>query len=84
MAQFTVRQLEDDVKQQLQARAAAHGVSMEEEVRRILRAAVMARPEGPQAGLGSRMAARFSRCGLTADEDLAALPAASARPASFD
>ncbi len=84
MAQFTVRQLEDDVKQHLKARAEAHGVSLEEEVRRILRAAVMVRPEAPQAGLGSRMAARFSGLGLADDEELASLPPAAAQAASFD
>jgi plasmid stability protein len=40
MAAFSVRNLEDTVYEQLRLRAAGHGVSMEEEVRRILRAAV--------------------------------------------
>jgi plasmid stability protein len=40
MAQFIVRNLEDDVKARLKRRAARHGHSMEEEVRQILRSAV--------------------------------------------
>ncbi len=40
MAQFIVRNLEDDVKARLKRRAARHGRSMEEEARHILRDAV--------------------------------------------
>ena len=40
MAQFIVRNLEDDVKARLKRRAAQHRRSMEEEVRHILRDAV--------------------------------------------
>jgi plasmid stability protein len=39
MAQLIVRNLEDDVKHRLQARARRHGRSTEEEVRDVLRAA---------------------------------------------
>jgi len=64
MAQVIVRNIEDDVKAGLKARAAQHGWSMEEEVRQILRRAVsveaQARPK-----LGSRIAARFAGAGLT-------------------
>jgi plasmid stability protein len=45
MANLTVRKIDDAIYRLLQARAAAHGVSMEEEVRRILQRAVVA-PEG--------------------------------------
>lgn len=38
MASITIRRLEDTVKAKLQARAARHGRSMEEEAREILRA----------------------------------------------
>ena len=51
MAQFTVRHLEDDIKLGLQRRAALHGCSMEEEVRRILRQAVKAQAPA-ERGLG--------------------------------
>lgn len=40
MASLTVRGLEDDIKKRLRVRAATKGVSLEEEVRRILREAV--------------------------------------------
>jgi antitoxin FitA len=66
MAQFIVRGLEDDVKARLKRRAAQHGRSMEEEVRHILRDAVKAQNQ-PLTRLGSRMAARFARAGLTTD-----------------
>jgi len=42
MASLSVRKIDDDVYQRLKARAAEHGVSTEEEVRRILRQAVSA------------------------------------------
>ncbi|MYA87024.1 MAG: plasmid stabilization protein [Boseongicola sp. SB0662_bin_57] len=40
MASITIRNLDDDVKTRLRARAADRGRSMEEEARRILRDAV--------------------------------------------
>jgi plasmid stability protein len=40
MASLSVRKIDDEVVERLKARAAAHGVSTEEEVRRILRDAV--------------------------------------------
>ena len=64
MAQFTVRNLEDDVKAGLKRRAAQHGFSMEEEVRQILRNAVNGDRQ-PPVRLGSRIAARFAKVGLT-------------------
>lgn len=42
MASLSVRKIDDDVYERLRVRAARHGVSMEEEVRRILRRAVVA------------------------------------------
>jgi plasmid stability protein len=63
VAQLLVRQLEDDVKAKLQARARRHGRSTEEEVREILRSAV--RDEGATGEpLGSRIASRFAGRGL--------------------
>ena len=44
MAQLVVRQLEESVVQKLRERAAQDGVSMEEEHRRILRAALCPDP----------------------------------------
>jgi antitoxin FitA len=81
MAQLLVRQLDDDVKAKLQRRARRHGRSTEEEVREILRNAV--REEGvAQTPLGSRLAARFSRVGLT--EEIPELRGEPARPADLD
>ena len=80
MAQFVVRHLEEDVKARLKRRAQRHGRSMEEEVREILRHA--ARDEGRSvARLGSRIAARFRKVGLT--EDLPELRGQSPRPAEL-
>lgn len=44
MAQLVVRNLDESVKARLQSRAKAHGRSMEEEVREILRAAADGQP----------------------------------------
>lgn len=63
MAQVIVRNIEDDVKASLKARASQHGCSMEEEVRQILRAAVST-PEPTRIKLGSLIAARFAGDGL--------------------
>ncbi len=42
MASLSVRKIEDDVYKRLRARAKGHGVSMEEEARRIIHRAVAA------------------------------------------
>lgn len=63
MAQVVVRNLENDLKDAIKARAHRHGWSMEEEVRQILRRAVNEEPVAPPR-LGSRIAARFSGSGL--------------------
>ncbi|MCC6212438.1 MAG: Arc family DNA-binding protein [Burkholderiales bacterium] len=80
MAQFVVRQLEEEIKARLKRRAARAGRSMEEEVRHILRNAVK---QGGAAAprLGSRMAARFARAGLSAE--LPELRGQPARPADL-
>lgn len=80
MGQFTVRNLEDDVKRRLQRRAARHGASMEEEVRQILRNAVKDE-HLPSKPLGSRIAARFAKVGL--DEELPELRGQIAVPAKL-
>jgi antitoxin FitA len=66
MAQFIVRNLENDVKERLKRRAAQHKRSMEEEVRHILRDAVKQQNQ-LVSKLGSRIAARFAKAGLTTD-----------------
>ena len=80
MAQFIVRDLEDDVKARLKRRAARHGRSMEEEVRHILRDAVKEQ-NLRLPNLGSRMAARFAKAGLSTD--LPELRGRLARSAQF-
>lgn len=80
MAQFTVRNLEEDVKQRLKKRAIRHGTSLEDEVRQILRNAVKDESQ-PRTGLGSRISARFASIGLT--EDLPELRGQEASPADF-
>lgn len=80
MAQFIVRRLEEDVKARLKRRAKRHGRSMEDEVRHILRNAAKD-DNKPVARLGSRIAARFRKAGLTAD--LPELRGQSPRSADF-
>jgi plasmid stability protein len=80
LAQFIVRHLEDDVKARLKRRAANHGRSMEEEVRHILRNAVKEQNQRVPK-LGSRIAARFAKAGLTTD--LPELRGQLARSAKF-
>lgn len=75
MAQVIVRNVEESVKQRLKQRAARNGRSMEDEVRHILRDAVKGSGQPPRL-LGSRIAARFRRIGLTE-----ALPELRGQPA---
>ncbi|HEX4177811.1 MAG TPA: Arc family DNA-binding protein [Rhizomicrobium sp.] len=81
MAQLVVRDLEDEVKAKLRRRAVAHGHSMEEEVRAILRDAVR-EPTRPAGGLGSEIAALFKGIGL--DRDIPELRGYQVKPAIFD
>jgi plasmid stability protein len=53
MAMLTIRNLDDNLKTQLRIRAAQHGLSMEEEVRRILQQILS--PQNPQKGFGTRL-----------------------------
>ena len=81
MAQFVVRNLEEDVKTRLKHRAARHGRSMEDEVRDILRDAVKNENRKTE-GLGTRMARRFAGRGL--DFDIPEIRGEPVRPVSFE
>ena len=80
MAQIIVRHIEEDVKTRLKRRAARYGRSMEEEVRHILRNALKQESRAVSQ-LGSRIAARFGKAGLT--HDLPELRGQSTEPAKF-
>ena len=83
MAQLVVRNLDEEVKAKLRRRATAHGRSMEEEVRAILRDAVKeeARSKG---GLGTRIAASFAGIGLREGEEIQEFRGYTIKPPSFD
>jgi plasmid stability protein len=66
VAQFVVRNIENEVKARLRRRATQHGRSMEEEVRDILRDAVK-EEDIASGGLGTEIAALFAKAGLEAD-----------------
>mgnify|MGYP006444027705 CR=1 FL=1 len=57
MAAITIRNLDETVKNRLRIRAAEHGLSMEEEVRTILRREFTNSAEA--GGLGSELVAEF-------------------------
>ncbi len=76
MATLTVRNLDESVKTGLRLRAAARNRSVEEEVRQILRAAVLEAP-APAADLGARLRSRFAALG---DVVLPIAPRESVRP----
>lgn len=61
MASLTIRNIEDSLKECLRVRAAQHGRSMEEEARQVLRQSLLR--EKSTAGLGTRLARRFSDVG---------------------
>jgi plasmid stability protein len=81
MAQIIVRNLEDQVKARLGRRARRNGRSMEEEVRDILRDAVR-EGDAPSGGLGTEIAALFSRAGL--ETDIPELRGHLVKPAVFE
>ena len=58
MAALTIRNVDEATKQALRLRAAQHGVSMEEEARRILRGALA--HTGAPSRLGQRLLGRFA------------------------
>ncbi len=87
MAKLTVRNLDPEVALRLRQRATAHGCSVEEEIRRVLRDAVLVaarhevHAEIEPVPLGSRIAARF--VGLGFHGELPELRAKEAAPADF-
>ena len=83
MAQLLVRNLDEDVKARLRRRAAAHGRSMEEEVRAILRDAVKEEVQR-KAGLGTEIAALFRGIGLREGEEIPELKGYTIKPPTFD
>ena len=62
MASMTIRNLDDSLKRKLRIRAAEHGISMEEEAREILRAA-LSQEEAESPGLSSQIHRRFAEIG---------------------
>jgi len=62
MASITIRNLDDEVRTHLRVRAASNGRSMEEEVRMILREAVLQGPL-PEKGLGTAIHELFKPFG---------------------
>lgn len=86
MAQLVVRNLEDDVRDKLRERAQRHGRSMEEEVRDILRAAIVQDPSQRKMGLGSQIAELFRDQPELGDEPFVAEPwrGGLAEPMSLD
>ncbi len=80
MAQLLVRNLDDEVKRRLRARADRQGRSMEDLVRDILRVAAQ-EDDAPSAKLGTRIARRFAGLGLT--EEIPELRGELAQPADL-
>ena len=64
MANLTIGNLDEATKQALRVRAAQHGVSMEEEARRILRSALDSTPQ--RVMLGSHLRDRFRKVAVDA------------------
>ncbi|MCI5227693.1 MAG: plasmid stabilization protein [Candidatus Electrothrix sp. AX2] len=61
MSGLTIRNLDPAVKADLRLQAARHASSMEEEARKILRAAIIKPPE--EKGLGSFIQQKFTQAG---------------------
>jgi plasmid stability protein len=63
MATLVIRNVEDSLRTRLKARAAAHGHSMEEEIRQVLRSTVVLEGPPTEGGLGSAIRALFEPIG---------------------
>lgn len=63
MATLIIRKLDDDVKARLRVRAAEKGVSMEQEARRILSAAVSEPSSAPASNIADAIAEIMSPVG---------------------
>lgn len=63
MATLVIRDVEPELHTRLKAQAAAHGRSMEEEVRNVLRQSVAGSPSDMAQGFGHAMRALFEPLG---------------------
>ena len=81
MAQFTVRNLEDDIHQKLRSMAQSQGQNLEEFVRELLRSVVLKSAATPN-NLGTKIAKRFAKIGLI--EPITELRGSSMAPPSFE
>ncbi len=63
MASLTIRNLDDAVKRRLRLRAAAHGRSMEDELREILRTVLAEGDDASSVDLAQAVRARFAPVG---------------------
>ncbi len=81
MAQLIVRNLEDEIRDRLRTMADAHGRSMEEEVREILRSAVLRASMASRCGLGTEIVEQFREYGL--DNPIHEHKGQEPRPADF-
>ena len=81
MAQFTVRNLEDDVHRKLREMAQSQGQNLEEFVRELLRTAALKQTAIP-TNLGTKIAKRFAKIGLT--EPMKELRVCPMAPPSFE
>lgn len=68
MADFLIRDLDDETRASLKARAALHGRSASAEARSLLRAALAVPGPEMDEGPGDRWARRFDEVGLTSEE----------------
>lgn len=83
MAQFVVRNLEDDVHARLRALADERGQSMEEFVREVLRTVALEKPLTDKP-FGTRLTSRFATIGLQPDEAIPEFKGQSIEPPKFD
>lgn len=83
MAQFLVRNLEDDVHRKLRAMAELHGESLEAFVRDLLRRAVYERPR-QEKPLGTALVERFAACSLKDGETITEFKGEAVRSVDFD
>lgn len=70
MATLTIHDLDPATEEQLRFRAEEHGLSVEDEARRLLQSALLERPPMDQPGLYRRIRDRFQGAGWADDIEL--------------
>lgn len=84
MAQFLIRNIDDEVHQQLREMASDNDKSLEAFVRELLQRVVRERKPHAEGGLGTSIKEHFAKCGLREGEEIQEFKGERLRVADFE